>query len=400
MQYHGNVTVFPGSTIVSFPIKEGANLATYWTKNPQNDKAKHAIIVVHGSDRDGYNYWQTIYNVTQREIKARNRNVDPNTIVVAPEFYSAKLNSGQYTKKQLAWGDSNMWMPGEESVHPPGSAVSSYDALTKLLHHFSDKRLYPQMRNITLTGHSGGGQVVNRYQAVADDVPTNVHVRFVTADPSTMVYFTRDRPVTNPAIASKKKCPLYNKWRYSFDNFTDTSYAGKSPKDYFRNFMSRDGVILIAYGDTVGDGDQTCMAALTGGTARRNRSLAYWKYINLLARTGQNMTSFPGNFSHLPNWHHLAPEFKQTLGVLRHADHNLQAVYYSRVGRSALFDNSHLDIGYRPGQTEIPAAVEAEGDPSDPSTPPGTPSAAIALLTPTTFVLTVTIFLAAATLLL
>ena len=143
MQYHGNVTVFPGSTIVSFPIKEGANLATYWTKNPQNDKAKHAIIVVHGSDRDGYNYWQTIYNVTQREIKARNRNVDPNTIVVAPEFYSAKLNSGQYTKKQLAWGDSNMWMPGEESVHPPGSAVSSYDALTKLLHHFSDKRLYP-----------------------------------------------------------------------------------------------------------------------------------------------------------------------------------------------------------------------------------------------------------------
>ena len=117
---------------------------------------------MHGSDRDGYNYWQTIYNVTQREIKARNRNVDPNTIVVAPEFYSAKLNSGQYTKKQLAWGDSNMWMPGEESVHPPGSAVSSYDALTKLLHHFSDKRLYPQMRNITLTGHSGGGQVVNR----------------------------------------------------------------------------------------------------------------------------------------------------------------------------------------------------------------------------------------------
>ena len=44
------------------------------------------------------------------------------------------------------------------------------------------------------------------------------------------------------------------------------------------------------------------MALAQGGSQRIGRNLAWWKYINLLGGTDEDVSLFPGNFSDMPDW--------------------------------------------------------------------------------------------------
>ncbi|WFD19986.1 hypothetical protein MCAP1_002230 [Malassezia caprae] len=245
----------PGSYLASLPVRDGAEIATYMTQSVDRNKTKHAVIVIHGSLRDAENYW-TVMNATFMAVtQADYPNVDRNAIVAAPLFYSTRLNSGEYTDSQLAWGDINVWQSGERSNHPKGVDISSYEVIEKLLEYFSDKSRFPNMQNITVAGHSGGAQVSGRLASVLTRLP-EVHVRFLVADPSSQVYYTHDRPITNTSIVDKSQCSLYNTWRYGFDKFDLEPYAGHKPTEYFRNFASRDVVILAGQLDVENNGDQ------------------------------------------------------------------------------------------------------------------------------------------------
>jgi pimeloyl-ACP methyl ester carboxylesterase len=66
-------------------------------------------------------------------------------------------------------------------------------------------------------GHSGGGQVVQRYAiAVKGErvlLREGIGVRYVVANPSSYAYFSKDRPL--PAIAAS--CRGYNSWKFGMD---------------------------------------------------------------------------------------------------------------------------------------------------------------------------------------
>ncbi|PKI84850.1 hypothetical protein MVES1_001362 [Malassezia vespertilionis] len=314
-----------------------------------NDKlAKHVVIVVHGSLRDGDSYWSLMNDIFADLIKQGDARVDRNLIIVAPEFFSAEQNEGQYSSKQLAWPDLNLWQPGEASSRPKGLNISSYEAIEKLVDHFDNSSQYPQMKNITLVGHSGGGQLVNRYATLARKLPQNTHMRFIVADPSSSLYFTEDRAVTDKNIVDKAKCPLYNSYRYGFDNLTIPIYGGQSAQTGFKNYVTRDIVHLNGLLDTEVNGDQQCMAILQGGTQRISRNFSWWKYLNLIAGTGEDMRFFPGNFTNVPNWKHLySGDFTPRLSIVANASHDVDQVFNSAIGNSALFDTDVLP-GWRP----------------------------------------------------
>jgi pimeloyl-ACP methyl ester carboxylesterase len=75
--------------------------------------------------------------------------------------------SQQYSANELAWGDTNAWQAGDIANHPTGTQLTSFDALDALVDEFSDLTKYPAMKNITVVGHGGGGQLNQRYAMVA-----------------------------------------------------------------------------------------------------------------------------------------------------------------------------------------------------------------------------------------
>ncbi|WFC98378.1 hypothetical protein MYAM1_001105 [Malassezia yamatoensis] len=339
-----------GSTLVSFPISSKAQLPVFWTEQPNNQYAKHALVVVHGSLRDGDSYWTALNEVKQQQIQLGNSAVDKNTIITAPMFYSTRFNSGIYTATQLSWGDLNLWQVGTPSNHPTGQKVSSFTAVQLLIEHFDNRTMYPNLKNLTLIGHSGGAQFVSRYASVVPYTPKHTHVRYVVADPSSSAYFTDDRPVTDPNYYNLSTCETLKDWRYGFQNFNLPPYSGKSASEYFETYVTRDVVNLNGLLDTELNGDQLCMALAQGGQQRISRNLAWWKYLNRLARTGQDVSLFPGNFTNVPNWGEKLKKshFNVKLSIVPNATHDVTEVFSSSEGLSAVYDDKDLVIGWRP----------------------------------------------------
>jgi hypothetical protein len=133
-----------------------------------------------------------------------------------------------------------------------------------------------------------------------------------------------------------------------FSNFTGTANSHKTPQEYFQQYISRDIIILVGRDDTSAGGDQYCPALMQGGTARRDRNLAWWSYINTLARTGDPVEMFrKANFSGLPDWSIDSP-FMPRLVVVDDAKHDAEEVFGSDEGRAALFSNGDVPLGWRP----------------------------------------------------
>ncbi|KDN36981.1 hypothetical protein K437DRAFT_47586 [Tilletiaria anomala UBC 951] len=354
---HGPIKAPSGSNFVDLPVgTRGDLIGTYWTANPQNSSATHAFVMIHGKLRDGDKYWSIMNTALDSAVKEKVANADAHSIVVAPEFFSAVLNSGEYTSHELAWADVNAWQAGELATHPSGTQSSAFEVLDAFVAEFADKSKYPVMTNVTLVGHGGGAQLMQRYAVVGRDAPDGIHVRYVYGDPSSCVYFTTDRPQVDPSLATIETCQYYNTWRYGFDNYTQdvglstSATPAKQPIDFFAQYIKRDVVSLIGLQDVDASGDEFCMAQLQGGAKRRDRNLAYWKYINTLARTDSDMTGFNATFSApLPDWSNVSRNaIAHRLIIIADADHNPALVFGSSVGRAALFDSDALPTGWRP----------------------------------------------------
>lgn len=348
---HGKPNVPKGAQLITLPVGNGGEkIPVYWSASPNNSQVEQAFVMMHGRLRDGDHYWSIMHKVLKSAKKAHYKGAMKETIVAAPQMYSEKLNKGQYDNETLAWDDVNAWESGAIATHPQGTNASSMDALDAIIDHFSNKTAFPNMKNVTMVGHGGGAQLMNRYAITGKD-PANstIHVRYIVGDPSSSPYFTKHRPVTNKSIASKSKCHGYNTWRYGFHNFTGTLDSKLDAKDYFGRYVQRDVVNLIGHKDVKPNGDQKCMALLQGGHKRRDRNMSWWRYINTLARTKEDLTGFPGNFSHLPDWSDTYKgNFSVRLAIVQQAAHNAEKVFSGKIGRSALFDDYSVEEGWRP----------------------------------------------------
>lgn len=149
---HGDIDPPSGSIFTSLPVgSDGAQIAAYWSQDAKNSTAKRAFIMLHGKLRDGDTYWKTMNDIVQDEYDG----ADDDTIVVAPQFFSKKYNSGQYTKHMLAWDDTNAWQAGDAAIHPSDTSETSFDALDAFVDEFGDDDKYPALQNITFVGHGG-----------------------------------------------------------------------------------------------------------------------------------------------------------------------------------------------------------------------------------------------------
>jgi hypothetical protein len=372
---HGDINAPKGSKFTSLPVgSDGEEIATYWSENPKNDEVKHAFIMIHGKLRDGDDYWTTMNNILQSAIDANYPGADDDAVIVAPQFFSEKLNSGQYSSDMMAWEDVNAWQAGDPASHPSGTKLTSFDALDALVEEFMDEDKYPSMKNITVVGHGGGGQLNVRYAMVAKTPSKgNAHIRYIHGDPSSAAYFTRNRAQkisSGEELPSRDDCDYYNTWRYGFDEFYGTADGLKTAQEYFKQYISRDVVSIVGYDDTEEGGDTLCAARMQGGTKRRDRNLIWWQYVNTLAQTNENVTGFPATFDDMPDWSDISnKQINMRLTVVEGAGHDAEAVFSGKEGRATLFDVD-VPVGWRPDgwqpapatQSKVNAAADKKDD--------------------------------------
>lgn len=349
---HDELKAPKGSKLTTLPVGDGVEIAAFWSEDAKNDEAKHAFIMIHGKMRDGDGYWTTMNDILKSATDANYPGADDEAIVVAPQFFSKKYNSGQYADDVMAWDDVNGWQAGDPAIHPEGTKLTSFDALDALVEEFMDEDKYPNMKNITVVGHGGGAQLNVRYAAVAKTPSKgNAHIRYIHGDPSSAAYFTRNRAQSissGEKLPDRDHCEYYNHWRYGFDQFNGTADGLKTAKEYFQQYISRDVVSIVGYEDTDSSGDQLCMALMQGGSKRRDRNLVWWQYINTLARTNEDVTGFPATFDDMPDWSDVSNnEISMRLSVVEGAGHDAEAVFSSKEGRAALFA-ADVPTGWRP----------------------------------------------------
>jgi pimeloyl-ACP methyl ester carboxylesterase len=360
---HGDINAPKGSKFTSLPVgSDGEEIAAYWSEDPKNDEVKHAFIMIHGKLRDGDDYWTTMNNILQSAIDADYPGADDAAIVVAPQFFSEKLNSGQYNSNMMAWEDVNAWQAGDPASHPEGTKLTSFDALDALVEEFMDEDKYPSMKNITVVGHGGGGQLNVRYAMVAKTPSKgNAHIRYIHGDPSSAAYFTRNRAQkisSGEQLPTRDDCEYYNTWRYGFDEFYGTADGLKTAKEYFQQYISRDVVSIVGYDDTEEGGDQLCAALMQGGTKRRDRNLVWWQYVNTLARTNENVTGFPATFEDMPDYSDVSHnQISMRLTVVEDAGHDAEAVFSGKEGRASLFAVD-VPVGWRPDGWQPAPAIK------------------------------------------
>jgi hypothetical protein len=266
-----------------------------WSK-PQ-PKIERAVIIFHGKGRNVESAYRTLQEAADKAGAAGH-----DTIFLAPQFLDEE-DIGPYSAETLRWRKTD-WESGALAIGP--IPVGPFEIIDALLGRLADRSHFPNLKTIVLAGHSGGGQLVQRYAVVGRALITLAHegiqARFVIANPSSYLYFSDDRPGADekagPFVA--KTCPDFDHWKYGPAD--PVAYVTLSaPNDWTQmeaNYAQRDVIYLLGTADTdphEKDLDVSCSGEAQGPT-RFVRGQAYYAYLHGRNPAGwnQHMWFVPG----------------------------------------------------------------------------------------------------------
>ncbi|CAJ1967340.1 unnamed protein product [Cylindrotheca closterium] len=280
----------------------------------------------------------------------------------------------QNSEKQPKYAISHSWRYGADALNAP---VSSYEAVDRLVEHLvsftapgTDTRCFSNLRQVSIVGHSAGGQLVQRWAllsnafkmirpsswttattttAINDDPGYSMDIRAVVANPRSYCYLNEKRMVVVmdgnsnkveahwevPAASQIKKCPDYNQWTWGLERggaldevvpYKARRIKSGSDEEVAHRYANRKVFYLTGeYGDT--DQDDLCATRDFQGHNRHERALYYVAALNAYFGSG-NSTPGSSNNSVLRHELHTIPETPH--------DHIL--MFQSVAGRRAIME--------------------------------------------------------------
>lgn len=218
-----------------------------------------AILVLHGRLRNA-----DVYYRSAKTAQAAAGDAGKSAIMIVPQFLAGiDIDAWRLPEDTLRWSLEG-WEGGDPAAGP--APASSFDALDAILARLADRRLFPNLKQVVVAGHSGGGQVVQRYaiagRGEAALARAHIAVRYVVANPSSYAYFSAERP--EPAIAAS--CPGYNNWKYGMES-RPPYLAAPAPGALEQRYVERQVIYLLGTLDTNPDHpalDKSCMAEAEG----------------------------------------------------------------------------------------------------------------------------------------
>lgn len=274
-----------------------------------------AVIMLHGRRRDADTYRHAAENAARAAGAAAS-----GSLLIVPQFLaSLDVRHHRLPPETLCW-TLESWMGGEPAEAP--APLSSFDALDAILARLGDRARFPALKTVVVAGHSGGGQVAQRYAVLGRGgdraQASGLAVRYVVANPSSYVYFSPDRPLPDGGFApfQSSRCPGFDRWKYGMTGLPP--YAGTAaPAALEAAYAVRQVAYLWGGDDTDLDQpalDRSCPAAAQG-PHRLARGEAYFAYLE--ARH---------------------PDLTHTAAVVPGVGHDGDAMFSAAAGLAALFD--------------------------------------------------------------
>lgn len=272
-----------------------------------NAGIERIVVAIHGVDGNGLSYLNNTLAAAAKVPGAAER-----TLMIAPQFWTEAQFGGVVPAGVLFW-NYPFW--GEDSAsttaNPRPVRVSSFAALDALLDFVCTRDRFPNLRLVVLAGHSGGGQMVQRYavsslfeQQVA--ASRGISLRYLVMNPSSYTYFNGERVVpgtTNqfavPGASALTACAWYDNYAYGL-RYLYPYHAGSSADLLRALYPERDVAYLLGGADTDpnASGLSTTCASMLQGSHRLERGLIYWNYLNhhfgLAIRATQAVEVVPG----------------------------------------------------------------------------------------------------------
>jgi len=239
-----------------------------------NPAIEHVVVLVHGVDGSASLNFKTLVASAHR---AESSGIDDaalaSTLLIAPHFPNDSP-SLDIPKDRHRWTRGG-WAVGSNSVTKP--RVSSFAVMDQLVVELTRPGRFPNLKTITVAGHSAGGQLAQRYAATtaAATRSSGVHMRYVAANPSSFLYLRPERPffaqdaagfgvpygadtAARTAFLGAPSCPdTYDRYRYGLQQLN--VYASRAGAAQIKaQYALRDVLYLTGQYDTL---DLDCAAA-------------------------------------------------------------------------------------------------------------------------------------------
>jgi len=225
---------------------------THGLLNESASDVKHAVVVLHGLNRNANDYFCWMLESPTMQSDGGN-----SIAVIALNFQElgddCLPESEENTTQELYW--SHSWADGRASEKVNGVDITSYGVIDNIVERLQESSAFPSLTSITIIGFSMGGQTIQRYAFATDadsTVSPKVPLYFIAADPSSWAYLNSSRVVYNstnektvtggcdwdtssdagadhcaniefsdePALGDDT-CPTWDEWKYGLSNTTE-----------------------------------------------------------------------------------------------------------------------------------------------------------------------------------
>jgi hypothetical protein len=260
--------------LARLPVTEDKYVPYFRSHDPAAIHAdvRYGVIVVHGMLRDFEDYYDRVLS------SAESAGVAATTVVLAPRF-QIEDEAGD---DELFWGSSG-WKQGDLARNARRQVqISSFDIVDKLLETLVRNDAFPNLRHITVIGHSAGGQFVNRYVAAANlDAAGEVPVTFAVMNPSNFLYLDDRRPGPNGYRESAElvqAAPRYNRYRYGLEEL-NTAMQRVGLENIIERMTTRRCCYFGGTADTLTAALDQSDAAMQQGANRFERFQNYRRHV-------------------------------------------------------------------------------------------------------------------------